>query len=190
MAINPHRKGGPDVPVTDGGTSASDAATALSNLGGLDTAAHASIDHSGIPGAGGGAETESVTNSPGLGNNISRLIPANTLSTNNESLTWELWGIASGADTIDITLGGLTLVPANATDVGEQFIFRGTILRTGPTASQCVTTYTPDGTGSVNLALTRVSTPAVDWATNLTLLAFDASNQVTFTALIIRKWSA
>jgi hypothetical protein len=34
MAINPHRKGGVDVPIEDGGTDASDASTALTNLGG------------------------------------------------------------------------------------------------------------------------------------------------------------
>lgn len=50
MAINPHRKGGSDVPVSDGGTGASSAGTALSNLGGLDSAAHAAIDHTGLPG--------------------------------------------------------------------------------------------------------------------------------------------
>ena len=52
MAINPHRKGGPDVPVADGGTSASDAATARANIGAgdLDTPAHALIDHTGLPG--------------------------------------------------------------------------------------------------------------------------------------------
>jgi microcystin-dependent protein len=54
MAINPHRKGGPDVPVPDGGTGASTASAGLANLGGLDLAAHAAIDHSGIPGAGSG----------------------------------------------------------------------------------------------------------------------------------------
>lgn len=60
MAINPHRKGGPDVPVTDGGTGASVAATALSNLGGIDTSAHALIDHTGLPGVGGGVSGVTV----------------------------------------------------------------------------------------------------------------------------------
>ena len=54
MAINPFRKGGNDtIPIPDGGTGAVDAATALSNLGGLDTPAHAAIDHTGLPGVGG-----------------------------------------------------------------------------------------------------------------------------------------
>lgn len=52
MAINPHRKGGPDVPVVDGGTGASDGASALSNLGGLDVTSHGSVNHSGILGVG------------------------------------------------------------------------------------------------------------------------------------------
>ena len=41
-----HRKGGPDVPVLDGGTGASAAAAALSNLG------HGSANHDGISGVG------------------------------------------------------------------------------------------------------------------------------------------
>lgn len=52
MPVNPHVKGGSDVPVTDGGTGGSDASTGLSNLGGLDTAGHAVINHAGIPGVG------------------------------------------------------------------------------------------------------------------------------------------
>lgn len=54
MAINPHRRGGPDVPVVDGGTGAGDAATARSNLGAgdLTTAAHGTTDHTGIDGVG------------------------------------------------------------------------------------------------------------------------------------------
>ncbi len=52
MPVNPHVKGGSDVPVTSGGTGASDASTGLSNLGGLDSSGHAVIDHAGIPGVG------------------------------------------------------------------------------------------------------------------------------------------
>ncbi len=72
MAINPFRKGGTDtVPVNEGGTGATVAGpaatpgTALNNLGALDTAAHALIDHTGIPGVGAGSsvvlETTSTT---------------------------------------------------------------------------------------------------------------------------------
>jgi len=53
MAINPFRKGGDDtIPLSEGGTGATDAATALSNIGGIDTAAHSTLNHAGIPGVG------------------------------------------------------------------------------------------------------------------------------------------
>lgn len=59
MAINPFRKGGTDtVPVSEGGTGATVAGpaatpgTALNNLGALDTAAHALLDHSTVLNAG------------------------------------------------------------------------------------------------------------------------------------------
>jgi hypothetical protein len=55
MAINPHRKGGPDVPIVDGGTGASTGGAALTNLGGLDEAAHDALDHTGLMGVGGGS---------------------------------------------------------------------------------------------------------------------------------------
>jgi len=52
MPINPYTKGGNDVTILDGGTGASDAAGAISNLGALSTADHSTTDHSGIPGVG------------------------------------------------------------------------------------------------------------------------------------------
>lgn len=58
MAINPFRKGGSDtIPVAEGGTGGTTASSALSNLGGLDAASHALIDHSGL---GGGVPTGTV----------------------------------------------------------------------------------------------------------------------------------
>jgi hypothetical protein len=52
MPVNPFRKGGPEISVGDGGTDATDAPTARTNLGmgDLDTAAHALINHAGLPG--------------------------------------------------------------------------------------------------------------------------------------------
>ena len=52
MPVNPYIKGGSDVPIGDGGTGASVAATALSNLGGLDETAHDLLDHAGLTGVG------------------------------------------------------------------------------------------------------------------------------------------
>jgi len=53
MAINPFRKGGTDtIPISEGGTGATDAATARANLGAgdLDETAHDLLDHTGLPG--------------------------------------------------------------------------------------------------------------------------------------------
>jgi hypothetical protein len=61
MAINPYRKGGPDVPVLDGGTGASLATTARTNLGvDLTVASHATTDHTGITGVGTGKVVQQV----------------------------------------------------------------------------------------------------------------------------------
>lgn len=52
MPLNPHTKGGSDVPVTDGGTGSSTGSGALANLGGLDETAHDLLDHTGLTGVG------------------------------------------------------------------------------------------------------------------------------------------
>lgn len=46
MPLNPFTKGGTDVPVLDGGTGASTAAGARTNLSALDETAHDLLDHS------------------------------------------------------------------------------------------------------------------------------------------------
>ena len=52
MPVNPYVKGGTDVPVLDGGTGASTAPGARTNLGALDETAHDLLGHSGLTGVG------------------------------------------------------------------------------------------------------------------------------------------
>jgi len=52
MPLNPHIKGGADVPILDGGTGASTASGARTNLDALNEAAHDLLDHSGLTGVG------------------------------------------------------------------------------------------------------------------------------------------
>lgn len=65
MAINPYRRGGTDVPLVDGGTGASSAAAAITNLGALTTALHALIDHTGLPGVSGSIPVGTVVDFAG-----------------------------------------------------------------------------------------------------------------------------
>lgn len=61
MAINPHKKGGPDIPVADGGTGASDDTNARTNLGvDLTVASHGTLDHAGVPGIGTGKVAQQI----------------------------------------------------------------------------------------------------------------------------------
>ncbi|MGA0270488.1 MAG: hypothetical protein ACO3ME_09345 [Ilumatobacteraceae bacterium] len=208
MPLNPHTKGGGDVPISDGGTGAADAATVRSNLSALDetahdaldhtgltgigdltTASHAMIDHTGIMGAGGGAETESVATSPGTGINISRVISGGTLAADNESLTFELWGrntVGGSGDVLTITWGALTIATYSVDSSFDEFMVRGTILRTGASAQL----IWADGQGGLLGSPWGRFVGAEDLTLDVTITASDGSNRLAFDALIIRKWSA
>ena len=131
------------------------------------------------------ARTESVTNAPGAGVDITRSIPANTLGVDNESLTFEIWGSSSGADTITLVFGATTLI--NAVAVGtDDVIIRGTILRLGAASQTISVTLITSSGGST----TVVAAASEDLTSVLALTASDGSNNVTYDALIIRKWAA
>jgi hypothetical protein len=116
MPVNPHVKGGTDVPVADGGTGASAGAGALTNLGGLSTASHAALNHAGIPGVGDltTAAHSALDHSaiPGAGGgrpvSFSVVIPANSLNATGEMLLLYVSG-SCGTWTGDLTLNGTAL---------------------------------------------------------------------------------
>lgn len=161
----------------------------------MTAAEHAATDHTGIPGVGGGgptpdAETESVTNAPGTGSNISRVIPGNTLDANNQSLEFVLWGRNSsggGSDTLTVELGGQTILTALVNPSFENFCVRGTILRTGSSSQLVIATYVPGASGS---SFSVRSPLSLGMSSPITLQARDNSDFLTFDAMIVRKWAA
>jgi len=188
MPVNPHRKGGPDIPVVDGGTDASDATTGLANLGGLDVSSHALIDHTGVLGVGSpdDAATESVT--LGSGTSISRVVPGGTLAVNNESLDFEIWGAETGGvshTNVTLMWGATLLFNLPAISANGIFVIRGSIVRTGPTTQRwffrnLVGAGARNGTGTAAETLSAAST----------LSATATPGTPVLSALIIRKRGA
>jgi hypothetical protein len=117
MPVNPHVKGGTDVPVTDGGTGASAGSGALTNLGGLSTASHAVLSHTGIPGVGDLTTAAHVALDhsaiPGAGGGrpvtTSTTIPANSLSADGQMLLLFLRGTQSSTWSGNLQINGVTI---------------------------------------------------------------------------------
>lgn len=136
------------------------------------------------------AVTDSVTLTPGAGVDISRTIPGGTLSIDNESLTFELFGreTGSGADTVTVTFGGSTIMTLPIANNSEAFYIRGTIIRTGATTQLIYVDGLQVDAGAVPVVTRTVGAETL--ASPITLTAADASNNVTFDALLVRKWAA
>jgi hypothetical protein len=182
MAIVPFRRGGDDtIPITDGGTGGTNAASALANLGGLDETAHDALDHTGLTGVGGGVTLLYGVNAiQPLNNGNSPIglmgIPANTLSFDGD---WLLFNVlvrwASGA-TVDFTFtfGATTIMSRSSFTPGvvsyERFDIR--IYRdTGLTARAIChsTDVVANGAVSTNIAAraSAIETMPADWGTGL-----------------------
>lgn len=114
MARNSYRRGGSDVPVTDGGTGASSAGSARSNLGAgdLTTAAHGSLDHSAIPGTGLPARSDLIL-PRGFG--FGQLLPSEAAGAPINGLQ----GLGFLADQIIASIPGSITFPFTAAGLGH-----------------------------------------------------------------------
>ena len=153
---------------------------------GLDTAAHAATDHTGITGVPAAvvpdAETESVTVGTGLSQ--TRAIPGGTLAVNNERLEFEAWGRTGGGNgDISVTFGGQTIYPIlNTTDSSDWFV-TGTIIRTGATSQEI---FVRGGRDAVPQTKRTVGTSTLANANSLVVTT--TSGDVF--ALVVSKWAA
>ena len=165
-----------------GGERTAGSEAALRSFSPLDVATMAALH--GAPDDG---VTESVTNAPGAGTNISRTIPGSTLDTNNASLAFEVWGIESSVgDTVTVTLGSTPIFTMPITNSSTPFVIRGTILRTGASlAISCVFGYQQTVTSP---KVQRTDSIPEDLTTALNLTVAQTGS-CTFDALIIRKWA-
>lgn len=174
MPVNPHVKGGTDVPVTDGGTGASAGSGALTNLGGLSTASHAVLSHTGIPGVGDltTATHASLDHSaiPGAGGGkpvaTSTTIPANTLSADGQMLLLYIAGTASTWDgSIEINAVPICTHLGNFLGVWSGSFM---ITRTSSTGGT-VTGTIADSDGNVNVAHGIGSVSGLSWGSSQTI---------------------
>jgi hypothetical protein len=179
MAINPHRKGGTDVPVTDGGTGASDGGNALTNLGGLDETAHDALDHAGLTGIPPVVATPVVIHQ--VNPNVSPspfnfVVPANTLVTDGDELYIKLVqrSSAGGSGGYTFSLGAVNVMVESSgfTDALVTFEFR--FYKTGGSTARVIGKSSNEfGFNStapvvVTPRLVALDSIAVNWSTPLT----------------------
>ena len=137
------------------------------------------------------AQTESVATG-GVGTSLSRVIPGATLAVDDESLEFLTWGRNTGGASIavDITFGAANILSFNA-DSGEEFLAKGTIIRSGATAQIAVSHSVGDPSGADVGQVVNVATAAetLSGVVSLTVTGSGAGTPV-IEGLIVRKWSA
>tara|TARA_R100001244_G_scaffold25113_2_gene25393 strand:+ start:59692 stop:60324 length:633 start_codon:yes stop_codon:yes gene_type:complete len=162
--------------------------TGITGVGDLTIAAHASLDHAGITGV---PETESTSTSPGTGSDATRTLPANTLNATGENISFEVWGrntSGGSTDILTISLGATTIFTNTILSSFQEFIVRGTIIRTGSASQLAGVSIALGPAGGTQGAIFTRTVGSEDLTTALALTAADTSNNLAFDALIVRHW--
>ena len=109
--------------------------TGLTGVNNFDSAAHASTDHSGIVGIPSSVGADLVASAGVLEVDI----PANTLSTNGDSIRFEIIGQNGGSDAdISMTFGATTIANMFLAESGGGIYIRGHIVKTGTGSQGCI----------------------------------------------------
>lgn len=186
MPVNPHVKGGTDVPVTDGGTGASTGPNALTNLGGLSTATHAVLSHAGIPGVGdlttAAHSALDHTSIPGAGGGrpvtTTVTIPANTLSADGQMMQLFIRGTCS-AWTGELTVNGVAIFTPNAIN-GPNWTAIVMLARTSGTDAVAIGTLVDDDS-AVSASVADGGNTGFNWSAGQTIAVSVSSGSAAIT---------
>lgn len=162
--------------------------TGFTGVNSFDSTAHDAVNHAGLTGVDG--QTAGTTGPQATSDDITYLIPGNTLAVDNESLEFTIWGrntSGGSGDTITVTFGATTILSLTVHSSFDEFVIRGTIFRTGAATQVIIASGLAEQTSAQVVTRTAASETL---SGALALTAADTSNNIAFDALVIRKWSA